>query len=213
MNFSLKKIQQYCENHTSRPSTGLKDLERETNLKTLAPQMISGAFQGQLLSMLVAIHQPQKILEIGTFTGYAAVCFAKSLPPDGHLHTIEVNRELRYIIEKYFKAENVDDKVTLYIGDAKAIIPTIEEKFDLIFIDAGKRDYIFYYDLVFEKLNKGGLIIADNTLWNGKVVMQEHDTDTSIIHAFNQKVQNDSRVENILLPIRDGLMIARKIED
>jgi len=210
MNFALKKLTRYCEEHTTPQTQAQYELERETNLKTLAPQMMSGHLQGALLTLLTQLQQPKTVLEIGTFTGYAALAFGKGLPEDGTLHTIEANEELAYIIRKYIQKADLDNKIQLHIGDAKEIIATLETTFDMVFIDAGKKDYELYYDLVFDRLNTGGLIIVDNILWSGKVTLKEHDNDTRVIHAFNEKVQNDERVENIMLPIRDGLLIARK---
>lgn len=210
MNFALSKLIKYCENHSTPQSQILYELERETNLKTLAPQMISGHLQGALLSLLSSLKRPQTILEIGTFTGYAAICLAQGLAENGILHTIEANEELAYIIQKYIKKADLEHKIQLHIGNAKTLIPTIDSTFDIVFIDAGKNDYEYYYDLVFDKVNSGGLIIADNVLWSGKVVQKDKDKDTKTIHAFNQKIQNDPRVENLLLPIRDGLIIAQK---
>ena len=210
MNFALKKLLQYCEKYTTEPSQLLYELERETHLKTLAPQMLSGHLQGQLLSLLSQLVQPQTILEIGTFTAYATICLAKGLASNGILHTIEANEELAYLIRKYIQKAGLEEKVQLHIGDAKKIIPQLATNFDIVFIDAGKNDYAFFFDLTIAKLNPGGLIIADNVLWSGKVVMQHHDKDTSTIHRFNEKVKKDERVDTLMLPIRDGILIARK---
>ena len=213
MNDLLNKINQYCENHTSRQLPLLHQLERETHLKTLAPQMLSGHLQGQFLGMLSKIQQPRAILEIGAFTGYAAICLAQGLPEGGTLHTIEANPELEYLIRKYISLAGLDEKIHLHIGDAREVIPALPGPFDMVFIDAGKQDYIQYYDLVIDKVPRGGLIIADNVLWSGKVVSdeREQDQDAVSIHQFNEKVQRDERVENIMLPLRDGLLIARKV--
>lgn len=207
----LKQLTAYCEAHTTPPSDVLYQLERETHLKTLSPQMISGPLQGQLLRFISLIAQPKRILEIGTFTGYAAICLAQGLPEEGMLHTIEANKELEYLIRSYIQRAGLEQKIQLHIGDAKAILPTLDEHFDLVFLDAGKQDYALYYDLVIEKINLGGLLLADNVLWSGKVVQPKKDTDTQILDAFNKKVQADERVENLILPIRDGLLIARKL--
>mgnify|MGYP001800740710 CR=1 FL=1 len=211
MNFSIKKLSNYCLNHSTLPTEVLDELERETNLRTLAPQMISGALQGQLFSLLSKMMQPKAILEIGTFTGYATICLAQGLQDGGVLHTIEGNEELEYLIRKYLAKAQVEKKVQLHIGDAKEIVKNLKEEFDLVFIDAGKNDYELYYDLVFEKVKPGGFILADNVLWSGKVVQQKHDRDTQTIDSFNKKVQKDDRVENVLLPIRDGLFLIRKL--
>jgi predicted O-methyltransferase YrrM len=201
----------YCIAHSTLNPPVLYDLERETYLKTLAPQMLSGHLQGQFLRFVSKMKQPDTILEIGTFTGYSAICLASGLKDNGILHTIEANEELEEMILKYVKAANLDDKIKLHIGDAREIIPKLNLNYDIVFIDAGKNDYSFYYDLIFENVNPGGLIIADNVLWSGKVLEKKQKKDTAIIDAFNKKVHADERVENILLPIRDGLIIAQKI--
>ena len=210
MNFALKKISKYCERHTTPQSEVLYQLERETHLKTLAPQMMSGPLQGQLLSFISALVQPSIALEIGTFTGYAALCIAKGLAPTGQLYTIEVKEELEYLIRKYIEKAKKQDTIQLSIGDAADIIPTLPTPFDLVFIDAGKRFYAEHFDLVIDKVRSGGVILVDNVLWSGKVTLKKHDKDTEIIHAFNKKVLQDERVENVLLPIRDGINIIRK---
>jgi len=211
MNFALKKLTRYCEAHTTPHTALLQELERETHLKTLAPQMMSGHLQGQLLSLLSKLVQPKIALEIGTFTGYAALCIAQGLPKEGKLYTIEVKEELEYIIRKYIERSGVAEKIELLMGDAAQIVPTLASPFDLVFLDAGKRFYEQHYDLVIDKVRTGGLIIADNVLWSGKVTLKEHDKDTQIIHAFNKKVLHDERVENVLLPIRDGINVIRKL--
>ncbi len=210
MNFSLKKINAYCEAHTTEQSEVLYELERETYLKTLAPQMLSGHLQGQFLSFISQMIQPKCILEIGTFTGYSAIALAKGLAPGGMLHTIEANEELAHISNKYIKKAGLTDRITTYCTDAKQLIKELDLTFDLVFIDAGKNDYELYYDLVFDKVKSGGYLLADNVLWSGKVVQATHDKDTQTIDRFNKKVQQDPRVENILLPIRDGLILMRK---
>ena len=213
MNDFLHKLNLYCEAHTTAQPAILHQLERETHLKTLAPQMLSGHLQGQFLAMLSKICRPRAILEIGAFTGYAAICLAQGLPEGGTLHTIEANPELEYLIRKYISLAGLDEKIHLHIGDAREVIPALPGPFDMVFIDAGKQDYIQYYDLVIDKVPRGGLIIADNVLWSGKVVSdeREQDQDAVSIHQFNEKVQRDERVENIMLPLRDGLLIARKV--
>jgi len=205
-----RDIQKYCERLSTDRSGTLTELERTTFLKTLSPNMVSGHLQGNLLKMLTQIHRPKNVLEIGTFTGYAAIAIAQGLPEGSRLHTIEVNEELVYIIKEYFAKAKLEDKITFYQGNAAEIIPTLDMKFDMVFIDAGKRDNAKYYDLVFDRVNAGGLLITDNVLWGGKVIQNKYDKDTTLIHEFNLKVKNDPRVENVLLPIRDGLMVARK---
>lgn len=214
MNDFLNKINQYCEAHTSRQSPLLHQLERETHLKTLAPQMLSGHLQGQFLSLLSKIQRPNAILEIGTFTGYTAICLAQGLQEGGVLHTIEADPELEYLVRKYIALAGLGDKIHLHIADAGEAIPRLEGPFDLVFIDAGKQEYALYYDLVIDKVSSGGLVIADNVLWSGKVLdsgEREQDEDAAFLHRFSEKVQQDERVENIMLPLRDGLLIARKL--
>ena len=206
-----ENILKYSTNHTTSQSNVLYELQRETYLKTLAPQMIAGPFQGELLKMLSCMIQPKTILEIGTFTGYAAICLAQGLQEEGILHTIEVNEELEDMIRKYFEKAGVTNKIQLHIGDAKTIIPNLISTYDLVYIDAGKRYNGYYYDLVFDKVRKGGFILADNVLWSGKVTQSKMDKDAARIDAFNKKVQADKRVENVLLPIRDGIMLMRKV--
>lgn len=209
----IKIIHDYCQRHSTPPSKNLVDLERETNLKTLAPQMLSGPLQGRFLAMISQLIQPKTILEIGTFTAYGTLCLVEGLAADGCLHTIEGNPELTYIIDKYLQAAGVQDRVKVHIGDAKAIIPTIDTTYDMVFMDANKREYAQYFDLVADHIRVGGLLLADNVLWSGKVVNEKQDTDTQMIDAFNKKVLADPRFENLILPLRDGLMMARKIRD
>lgn len=210
LNQYLNAIVDYCEAHSSPPSPVLYELERETHLKTLAPQMMSGHLQGAFFSLLSTIKQPKYILEVGTFTGYAAICLATGLQKDGQLITIEINEELEYISRKYFEKAGLGDQVIQHIGDAKDIIPTLDLSFDLVFLDASKLNYGLHYDLIIDKVSRGGMILADNTLWSGKVVDQQFDKDTISIKAFNQKIQDDPRVTNVLLPVRDGITIAIK---
>jgi len=211
MNFALKKISKYCTQHTTPQSSLLHQLVRETHLKTLAPQMISGPLQGQLLRLISKMIQPQIALEIGTFTGYGALCIAEGLAAGGKLYTIEVKEELEYIIRKYIHQAGLEEMIELFIEDAVTVVPTLPTPFDLVYIDAGKRFYATHFDLVIDKVRSGGIILVDNVLWSGKVTLTKHDKDTEIIHAFNQKVLLDERVENVLLPIRDGINIIRKL--
>lgn len=210
MNIISPAIDQYLDMHTQEESEVLKALTRETHLKVLMPQMLSGKVQGNLLTMMSKIIQPKRILEIGTFTGYASICLAKGLTDNGLLYTIDINRELETMTDKYFKQAGVRHQIVSLYGPAVQLIPTLEETFDLVFIDADKINYSTYYDLVMEKVRPGGLIIADNVLWSGKVVEATKDKDTMAMDAYNKKVQNDPRVENVLVPLRDGLMMARK---
>ncbi len=206
----LKKLSEYCERYSTQPDRLLLDLERETHLKTLAPQMLSGRLQGMFLAMVSCWVRPSVILEIGTFTGYGTINLAKGLREEGVLHTIEVNPELSYISRKYFKKAGLEGKVEQHIGDAKDVIPAIAQPFDLVYIDAGKNDYEQHYDLIIEKVSPGGVVMADNVLWSGKVGIGLQDKDTSALESFNQKIMRDVRVTNIVLPIRDGLMVAVK---
>ena len=210
MKIALRQLFNYCESHTTLADSLLYDLERETHLKTLAPQMSSGALQGMLLRLLCQLQQSRQVLEIGTFTGYAAISMALGMPEGSCLHTIEVNEELEYLIRKYIRRAKLEERIQLHIGDAREIIPTISGSFDMVFIDAGKKDNVYYYNLIMDRVNPGGLILVDNVLWDGKVLQSSKDEDTRSIRAFNDMIHQDERVENILLPIRDGLMIARK---
>jgi caffeoyl-CoA O-methyltransferase len=211
IHYAEDKVIQYAENHTTEESAVLQELRRETHLKTLKPQMISGQIQGQLLAFFSQMLQPKAILEIGTFTGYAVICLAQGLVENGVMHTIEVDEEKETIIRKYLEKADLTEKVKLHIGDATKIIPTLTETFDLVFIDAGKKDNALYYDMVFDSVRQGGFIITDNVLWKGKVAEETTDKRTVLIDDFNKKMHHDNRVENLLLPVRDGLMVVRKI--
>ena len=205
-------LEKYIVAHTGEEDAVLQELSRETHLRVLRPRMLSGHLQGQMLTMFSQMVSPKRILEIGTFTGYSAICLAKGLPEDGKLHTIEINDELEAIAQKYFVKAGLEDKIVQHIGDAHTIIPKLDEIFDLVFIDADKREYCSYFDLVFDKVKSGGIIIADNILWNGKVVepVDPADEQTIGILKFNQKIKNDPRVNQLILPFRDGLMLIRK---
>lgn len=206
------EIAEYAEEHSSPEPYILKELYRETHLKMLYPRMLSGHLQGRLLSMISKMIKPESILEIGTFTGYSALCFAEGLKENGILHCIEINPEFEEIIRKYFKKSGFENKIKVHFGDALSVIPSLNDTFDLVFIDADKEQYLQYYQLVFEKVKPGGYIIADNTLWDGKVLKNaKADKETHGIIEFNKFVKQDERVEKILIPFRDGLMIARKI--
>ncbi|MDO1446261.1 O-methyltransferase [Rhodocytophaga aerolata] len=204
----------YVETHTTAETKLLQKINRQTHANVLKPRMLSGHLQGRLLAMLSHMIQPKAILEIGTFTGYSAICLAEGLQKDGKLYTIDINEELEEQVRSYFAESGIENNVEYYIGNALTIVPELKATFDLVFIDADKINYATYYDLVFDKVRPGGYIIADNVLWSGKVVEQTHkkvDVDTQAILDYNKKVQQDSRVENILLPIRDGLLVARKL--
>jgi len=208
-------LEQYILNHISPEEDFLKELDRETHLKILRSRMLSGHLQGKILSMISCMIKPKSILEIGTFTGYSALCLAKGLADDGKLHTIEIDDELESIAKKYFNKSGMGDKIMLYVGDARSIIPELKQSFDLVFIDADKCEYCEYYNLVFPYVKVGGFILADNVLWNGKVVDPDsiEEEQTRGILDFNKLVQEDPRVENVILTVRDGIMLIRKIAD
>jgi caffeoyl-CoA O-methyltransferase len=211
MNFIDEKLVAYAQDHSEPEPELLQKLSRETWQKSLAPNMLSGHFQGRLLSILSKLVKPEVILEIGTFTGYSALCLSEGLSKTGLLHTIDCNEELADFQQKYFSQSVYKDQIISYLGDATEIIPKLQTKFDLVFIDADKANYCNYFHLVIEKMNPGALIISDNVLWYGKVIqpLKEDDEDTRSILAFNQLLKNDPRVETILLPIRDGLTLSR----
>jgi len=211
MDFLPDNLEKYVADHTSTESALLKKLTRDTQAKILMPRMLSGHVQGRYLSMLSHLIRPDNILEVGTYTGYSAICLTEGLQPGGKLVTIDVNEELESRVRNYFSEAGLTHRIDYRIGDAAQIIPALNMVFDLVFIDADKENYSKYYDLVFDKVRPGGLILADNVLWSGKVVMPKPDKDTRALLEFNQKVMNDPRVENLLLPIRDGIMMIRKI--
>ena len=207
-----KEIDKYILNHIDPEDEILKELDRETNLNVLGARMISGHLQGQVLSLLSKLIRPKSILEIGTFTGYSAICLAKGMEEGGKLITIEIDDELENIAKKYFEKAGIQNLIVQKIGPALEIIPTLKETFDLVFIDAHKPEYPAYYEAIFDKVNKGGIIIADNTLWSGKVLELPADDDiaTHGIIQFNEMIKNDNRVEKVILPLRDGMTIIRK---
>tara|TARA_B110000208_G_C11654340_1_gene389195 strand:+ start:340 stop:984 length:645 start_codon:yes stop_codon:yes gene_type:complete len=212
-NFINKEILEYVELFSQKEPDLLKELNRETNLKVLNPRMLSGAYQGRILSMISKLLKPINVLEVGTYTGYSALCILEGLDPNGIIHTIDKNEELESIQRKYFNKSKKGNKIIQYNGDALKIIPELNESFDLIFIDADKENYINYFNLVINKLNKNGVLISDNVLWSGKVLekISKNDTATKTLVDFNNMINNDSRVETIILPIRDGISICRKI--
>jgi caffeoyl-CoA O-methyltransferase len=211
MHLVSEQIENYIGQNSTAEDDLLQQLSRETHVKVQMPQMLSGHLQGQFLTIFSTLLQPERILEIGTFTGYSGICLAKGLPDNGLLYTIDVNEELAPMVKRYFEAAGIAPKAKQLIGDARTIIPALHETFDLVFIDADKANYANYYDLVFDKVRAGGYIIADNVLWSGKVVEEKKDKDTLAIHSYNLKVAADKRVENFILPLRDGLNIARKL--
>lgn len=213
MEFIDPQLDEYVCNHTENEPQILRELNRRTHLSVLQPRMLSGHFQGRVLSMLSHMIKPEKVLEIGTYTGYSALCFAEGLKSGGKVITIDVNEELEDLVREYIAKAGMDDRIDYRIGDATEIIPNLNDTFDIVFIDADKKNYCNYYDLVFDKVNQGGYIIADNVLWSGKV-LEDYDSldrETKIIMDYNRKVHEDERVQEVLLPIRDGLMIARKL--
>jgi predicted O-methyltransferase YrrM len=207
-----KNIEKYITDHTTAEDPLLAELNRETYLKALNPRMLSGHPQGRVLEMISKLIQPETILEIGTYTGYSALCLAKGLRNGGKMHTIEYNDEIVKFPKKYFKKAGLENKITLHVGDALRIIPTLNTTFDLIFIDADKKQYLDYYNLCINHLNPGGIILTDNVLWDGKVVREseKNDPDTKAILDFNKTMANDDNIEVIILPVRDGISVVRK---
>jgi len=213
MDFLPEKIDEYVVAHSQAEPQLLKELNRETWQKVLNPRMLSGGFQGRVLSMISKLIQPKAILEIGTYTGYSALCMAEGMSTDGQLHTIDRNEELYDFQRRYFDKSKYGTQITQYVGNALEIIPTIDAKFDLVFIDADKGNYSNYFQLIIEKMNKGGVILSDNVLWSGKVVekLNPKDIDTAALIEYNTLLNEDDRIETVLLPIRDGLTISRVI--
>jgi predicted O-methyltransferase YrrM len=206
-------IQSYCEAHTSPENEVLQQLNRDTHANVLQPRMLSGHFQGRLLSMISNMLQPKLILEIGTYTGYSALCLAEGLADGGKLITIDINAEREEMVRKYIHEAGMDEKIQHIIGDAYNIIKSLPYFYDLVFIDADKPSYMRYYELVMERMHPGGYILIDNVLWDGKVVNPDEiarDKDTRLLHELNEFIHNDPRVEHILLPVRDGLLVLRK---
>lgn len=197
---------QYCEPEDEL----LQHIDRETNLKVLMPRMLSGHYQGRVLSMLSKMISPQNILEIGTFTGYATLCLAEGLSANGTIYTLDINAELEDMVRENFAKSPLNSKINYIIGDAQESIKNIKETFDLVFIDADKKNNGTYYDLIFDQVRPGGLIIVDNVLWSGKIVKNAQDKDTKNISSFNDKINADQRVEKLILPVRDGLFVIRK---
>ena len=211
MDFLDPAIEHYALQHSQPESNILQKINRQTHAQVLMPRMLSGALQGNVLATFSRMIKPMNVLEIGTYTGYSAICLAQGVQAQGKVYTIDINEELEARVRAYFEEAQMTTKINYYIGNALHIIPTLDVLFDIVFIDADKKNYAAYYDLVFDKVNKGGYIIADNVLWSGKVLHSPMDEDTASIDAFNKKVHNDKRVRNLLMPIRDGLMIAQKI--
>ncbi|MFK8268018.1 O-methyltransferase [Capnocytophaga cynodegmi] len=213
MHFLPKKIENYATQHSEEEPKLLQELSRRTHLNVLQPRMLSGHFQGRMLSLLSKMIQPKTILEIGTYTGYATLCLAEGLQKEGILHTIDIKEELQDLQREFFDKSGKGNQIIQHLGQAIDIIPKLEATFDLVFIDADKQNYANYFDLVINKMNSGGIILSDNVLWSGKVVeeIKSNDKQTKALLAYNQKLKEDLRVETILLPIRDGLTISRVI--
>lgn len=213
MKFLVEEIEEYSAAHTEAENELLKSLDRDTHANVLSPRMLSGHMQGRFLSMISRMIRPDRILEIGTYTGYSGICLCEGLTPTGKLITIDVNEELESFTRRYFDQTPFGDRIDYRIGKALDIIPTLDETFDIVFIDADKLNYSAYYTLCLDKVRPGGFLIADNVLWSGKVVqpLKKVDKDTQAMLDFNRMVHEDDRVSNILLPIRDGLMILQKL--
>lgn len=212
MEFISQELDNYIVNHSEDEPPLLQQLSRETHLKILQPRMLSGHYQGRLLSLISKILNPKAILEIGTYTGYSALCLAEGLQNNGVLHTIDINEELYDFQRKYFDASPYGQQIIQHIGNAIDIIKTLDRQFDLVFIDADKEDYPAYFELVINKLKIGGVILSDNVLWSGKVIepLVEGDEATTALLQYNQMLKNDPRIETVILPVRDGLTISRK---
>ncbi len=213
MDFLDKKIEDYALLFTSPENKIMNELNRETHLNKLQPRMLSGHLQGSFLKMLSKMIRPKNILEIGTYTGYSAIALASGLQENGKLTTVEFNEEHEAIARKYFEKAGLTNKIELIIGNAVEIIPALKQQWDLVFIDADKSNYSRYFDLVIDSVPSGGWILADNVLWSGKVLLDDKDLDedTLAIKAFNKKINEDDRVENMIIPFRDGLLLIRKI--
>jgi len=210
MNFLAENLEAYVQQHSEQEPDLLQELARETHLKVLQPRMLSGAYQGRLLALISKLITPKHILEIGTFTGYSALCMAEGLHENGRIDTIDVDEELKDLQRRYFDASSYGKQIFQHLGNATDIIPTLNGSFDLVFIDADKEQYPLYFDLIIDRIQTGGLIIADNVLWSGKVVTNATDEATKALQEFNKKVVEDTRVETVLLPVRDGLTLIRK---
>jgi len=211
MHFLSEELENYAAQHTEDEPLLLQELNKRTHLNVLQPRMISGHFQGRFLSLLSKMVQPRTILEIGTYTGYATLCLAEGLHPDGVLHTIDIKEELTDLQREFFDRSGYGSQIVQHLGKAADIIPALDTTFDLVFIDADKQNYAHYFDLVIEKMNRGGIILSDNVLWSGKVVeeVKHNDKHTQALMAYNQKIKDDPRVETVLLPIRDGITLSR----
>ena len=213
MNFICEKLLNYCITNSSRESEILKELNRQTHIRTLNPRMICGKHQGRFLSMISKIIKPKKILEIGTFTGYSTLCLAEGLEKEGEIDTIDNNYELKKIQNYFFNLSKLQDKINQFTCDAIEILPKLKDKYDLIFLDADKKNYLNYLNLIVPLLSKKGVLISDNVLWSGKVISmnENNDSETEILKKFNHKLSNHKNLETVLLPIRDGISLSMKI--
>jgi caffeoyl-CoA O-methyltransferase len=207
-----EKLDEYLINHSEKEPEILSDLNRETNLKVLQPRMISGTYQGRFLSMISKIINPKKILEIGTFTGYSTLCLAEGLDKNGQIHTVDINEELYDLQRKYFKKSSFNNNITQHLGNALEIIPKLDHDFDLIFLDADKINYPKYLDVLIVRLKKGGVLLSDNVLWDGKVLneISQKDKSTKAIVEYNKMLKNRTDMDSVILPIRDGVTISIK---
>jgi caffeoyl-CoA O-methyltransferase len=210
MEFISEELKNYLLKYCDPEDDILKGIDRETNLKVPMPRMLSGHYQGRVLSMLSKMINPNRILEIGTYTGYATLCLAEGLSENGVIHTIDINVELEDMVRANFSKSPLDEKITYHIGDAASIVPELDEVFDMVFIDADKKNNSTYYALMIDRIRPGGIIIIDNVLWSGKVLEEKLDTNTTTIANFNKMVSEDQRVEKLILPVRDGLFIVRR---
>ena len=213
MEFLPEKISSYSLENTEKEPKLLSDLNRETWANVMIPRMLSGHLQGRVLSMISKMIHPTNIIEVGTYTGYSALCMAEGLKENGKIHTIDINEEYTSVAKKYFDKSDYKENIIQHIGDAVDVIPQLNDKFQLAFLDADKENYSNYFDLIIEKMDVGGYIIADNVLWSGKVTEENKDEETMALHNYNKKVLSDKRVENVLLPVRDGLNISRKLSN
>ncbi len=211
MHFISQELEDYIEQHSEKEPQLLADLNKETYQKILLPRMLSGHFQGRVLSMLSKLIRPVNVLEIGTYTGYSALCLCEGMRENGQLHTIDIKEELVDFQRKHFDKSPWGRQIVQHLGEAVAIIPNLDMQFDLVFIDADKENYIHYFEMIVPKMNKGGIILSDNVLWSGKILepLQKNDLSTKILLEYNQLLKNDPRVETVLLPIRDGLTVSR----
>ena len=210
MNFISDQLQQYIDDHSMEESDLLKALDRETHQKVLQPRMLSGSYQGRLLALLAKMIGPKKILEVGTYTGYATLCMAEGLTTGGSIDTIDHNEELADMQRRYFDQSPYGSQIVQHLGEAKDILKTLAGPYDLVFLDADKENYPHYFDLIIDKLETGGILLSDNVLWSGKVLEKATDEATSALQEYNHKINTDVRVETVVLPIRDGLTITRK---